>query len=71
MLIRRIEKFINIEKLKEDARKLGVNFITAGIAGVFLNHFEGIKTSAMLWSAMWVVSIGVFFLTFGLKRGKQ
>jgi hypothetical protein len=73
MLIERIEKQIDLKSLKEDFRKLGINFFTAGIIGVFLNHLAGYKLSTMLGTAAWVSGVGVWFLLVGLFkfRGKN
>jgi hypothetical protein len=71
MLIRDIGQVFDVVKLKKDSRKLGVNLITAGIAGTFLNHFEGIKVTPILWSTIWVIGLGSILLISGLKRGKK
>lgn len=68
MLIERIEKLINLEALQEDFRKIGVNFITAGIVGVFINHYVGTTLSIMFWSSAWVTCTGVFFSILGLLK---
>lgn len=68
MLLKRIEKHISLKALQEDFRKLGINFVTAGIIGVFVNHYVGTKLATMFWTAFWVTSAGLSFLTFGLFR---
>ena len=39
MLLERLERSIDLKALKEDFRKIGINFITAGVVGVFINHY--------------------------------
>lgn len=68
MLLERIEKRINLEALKEDFRKIGVNFITAGVVGVFINHYVGSTFSSMFWASLSVTSIGIMALYVGVLR---
>lgn len=68
MLLKRIEQLINVSFLKEDARKVGVNFITAGVVGVFINHFVGSHWSSMFWASLWITSIGFVLIFLGLIR---
>ena len=42
MLLGRLERSIDLKALKKDFRKIGINFITAGVVGVFINHYVGI-----------------------------
>jgi hypothetical protein len=73
MLLKRIESFFDLKSFKEDLRKLGINFITAGIVGVFINHYAGSKLSTMFWASLWVTCAGSIFLIIGLisLRGKK
>jgi hypothetical protein len=41
MWLERIEKHIDLEALKIEFRKIGTNFVTAGVVGVFINHYVG------------------------------
>jgi hypothetical protein len=72
MLLEHLEKRINLSFLREEFRKIGGNFITAGMVGIFINHYVGLKLSTMFWSAFWVSLSGAAFLTIGLIkiRGK-
>lgn len=70
MLLKRIESRIDINGLKEDFRKIGINLITAGIAGVFINHFTGSALRSMLWAALSVTAVGMIALYLGLRRRK-
>jgi hypothetical protein len=47
MLLARMEKLIDLKGLKEDLRKIGTNFVTAGVVGVFINHYVGSNFSDM------------------------
>jgi len=72
-MLERIEKRINLPALQEEFRKMGGNFVTAGIVGVFVNHYVGSDFSTMFFAASWIASIGLVFLTIGLmkKRGNK
>lgn len=39
MLLEHLERSRDLKALKEDFRKIGINFITAGIVGVFIKHY--------------------------------
>lgn len=61
-----LEKWCNVESVREDLRKLGVNFITAGIVGVFINHFVGSKFSIMFLTSLWITAFGVICSFVGI-----
>lgn len=64
----RLQKFIKYFKLnfiQEELRKIGANFITTGIVGIFINHFVGTKLSTMFIAAFSIAVIGIFLLAFG------
>ncbi|MES2997827.1 MAG: hypothetical protein V4700_00680 [Pseudomonadota bacterium] len=63
-----IEKALDLKALKEDFRKIGVNFITAGIVGVFINHYTGNNYAAIFLTSIALTSIGVVSLYLGLLR---
>lgn len=71
MLTEKIDQLIEFNILKEDLRKLGINFITAGIVGVFVNHFVGPSFHGMLETSALITTIGGALLFLGLKRGKK
>lgn len=62
----KLTKYFKFEILKEELRKIGVNFITAGIVGVFINHFVGATFSTMFWASFSIVTMGVIFLAVGI-----
>lgn len=70
MLIQRIKNNIDVVGLKEDLRKMGINFITAGIAGVFINHLVGSELRNMLYASLLVTTFGVIAMYAGLRRRK-
>lgn len=70
MLTKRIEKIFDIKNLKEDARKLGINLITAGTAGLFVTHIAGL-TKMVILSSMWLIFIGLLTTLLGLYRRKS
>ncbi len=70
MSIKKIEKNTNIDALKEDSRKIGVNFITAGTAALFLSHT--IHPTLWMWfGAFWIILMGTFALYLGIKNGRN
>lgn len=68
MLSRCIKKYIRLSALQEECRKIGTNFITAGIVGIFINHYVGSNFSTMFWAAIWISGFGLVLLTAGLFR---
>lgn len=70
-MIKKILKHFDFSLFREDARKIGVNFITTGIAGVFINHIVGNKTSSMLYASISIAGYGTIFLLIGLYRRKE
>lgn len=68
MLLERLESSIDLKALKEDFRKIGVNFITAGVVGVFINHYVGLNFSTMFWASLSITALGMLSLTLGLLR---
>ncbi len=68
MLLQYIKDRLDTHLLKEDFRKMGVNFITAGIVGVFVNHYVGISFPNMIWTALSITGLGIWFLYIGVRR---
>lgn len=73
MLLKYIKRFIDSGAFKEDLRKIGINFITAGIVGIFINHYVGYKLSAMFWASAGITCMGILSMALGLSklRGKK
>ncbi len=63
-----IEKHISFSTLQEEFRKIGVNFITAGIVGVFIYHYVGTNPLNMLWTSVSIIIMGGGALYFGVKK---
>jgi hypothetical protein len=72
-VIRFIESLFDFKAFQEDLRKIGVNFITTGIVGMFINHYAGLNFSTMFWASFWVAFLGLISLSCGLakKRGNH
>lgn len=66
-----LDRLIDFYFFKEALRKLGINFITAGIIGVFINHIAGYDLHVMQSAAIFISIAGIICLALGLKRGKQ
>lgn len=66
-----LERSINLEDLKDDFRKIGINFTTAGVVGVFINHPVGINLWAMSSTTASLTTIGIISLYLGLRKTKQ
>jgi hypothetical protein len=71
MLEKILQRYCDFHFLKEDFRKLGINFITAGIVGIFVNHMVGTKISVMLWASLWITITGMILLAIGLYKRKE
>ena len=67
MLLERIEKHISFEALKEDLRKIGINFVTAGTVGLFVTHIAGL-TLLVVGASIWVIITGLIASFLGLYR---
>jgi undecaprenyl pyrophosphate phosphatase UppP len=70
-MLKQIMDHLDKKSLKEDFRKIGVNFITAGIIGVFVNHIVGTKISTMLYTLVWICICGIILLFIGLHKGRN
>lgn len=46
-MLKSFKEYIRTDSLQDECKKIGVNFITAGVVGVFINHFVGTKFSTM------------------------
>lgn len=72
MLLKHIRKNFNMKELKEDFRSIGINFVTAGFVGIFINHYVGLQFSIMFWASVWITSCGGLFLSMVLlERNKS
>lgn len=71
MLLACLERSIYLKALKEDFRKIGINFITAGVVGVFINHYVGIDFWTMSLTSASLTTAGLIALYLGLRRNKQ
>lgn len=56
--------YFNFTVLKEDIRKLGVNFVSSGIIGLSIINFSKMSFSLILGS-LWLVIIGCIMLLYG------
>jgi len=70
LLLWYLDKFIDIVKTKDALVKLGINFITAGIVGVFVNHMAGYDINTMWSTAILIGCFGLICLTLGLGRDR-
>lgn len=61
-------KFFVDEKVKDTLVKLGINFITAGMVGVFVNHIAGYDVNTMQLSAGLISYYGLALLILGLRK---
>lgn len=71
-MIEQIKRHISFPVLKEEFRKIGVNFITGGIVGVFVYHYVGTDPLSMFWASTSITLIGSIALYFGVSnRGEK
>ena len=66
----KLEISVDLKALKEDFRKIGINFITAGVVGVFINHYVGMDFWTMSLTSASLTAIGVIPLYLGLRKNK-
>ncbi len=66
----KLERSVDLKALKEDFRKIGINFITAGVVGVFINHYVGMDFWTMSLTSASLTAIGVIPLYLGLRKNK-
>lgn len=71
MIHKRIGQLFDLAAAKEDCRKIGINFLTAGVVGVFIDHYVGSMLSTMFWASESIATLGVVFLAFGLWKFSQ
>ena len=67
-MLKRIEKHVSFPALKDELRKIGVNFITAGIVGVFVYHYAGTNPLNMFWASVVITIAGSVTLYFGIRK---
>src|SRR5260221_6232423 len=68
MLIKRVDDLFQLENLREDARKLGVNFITGGAGTLFIAR----STALTIWiviAAICVILTGIALTLGGSYKG--
>gem|GEM_PF-2761638 len=71
-LLMYLDRIIDVVQVQEVLLKLGVNFITAGIVGVFINHIAGTDAPTMQSVAVLISFIGLACILLGLlKKGKR
>lgn len=63
-----IKKQLDRSALKEELRRIGVNFFTAGVVGVFIYHYVGTDVVSMLWASGFITTLGLGFLYLGIKK---
>ena len=63
----RILKNFSIVRLKDEMRKLGVNFITGGFIGLFVTHITELKPFSIAMM-LWLILFGIIALGLGLYK---
>ena len=64
------ESSLSLLSLKEDCRKIGINFTTAGAIALFISNKANFSFWLLLGS-IWLIFIGTLFIIFGLKKDKS
>lgn len=67
-LLHYLDKLVDFGFFREALRKLGINFITAGVIGVFINHIAGYDLNIMQSAAVFISLAGVICLALGLFK---
>lgn len=57
-------------EFKNDARRLGINVLTATMVGGFITHATDMNRM-MFWMLIWSGFMGFGFVLFGLYRGEK
>ena len=65
--MKRVFKQFNKKLLKEDFRKLGINFITASAIGGFITHATKMTPMAIIL-IVWIGVAGLALVLFGLHK---
>jgi len=63
-----IERYIHFPALKEELKKIGVNFITAGIVGIFIQHYAGTNLLNMFSASVCITIVGTLALYGGIRK---
>lgn len=71
MVLKYIKRYFNLKALKEDLRKLAVNLMSAGIVGIYINHYVGTELSTMFWASVSIVISGGLLLALSIMRRKK
>lgn len=71
IVVKYIKKYIDSSALKEECKKMGVNFITAAVVGVFINHYVGTNLTNMLWTSELIGTFGCVLLYMGVKKSRD
>jgi hypothetical protein len=69
-MLKKILENFDIPSFKEDFRKIGINFITAGTVGLFVTHIAAL-TFYIVATSFGIVFSGVVVLLLGLYRRKH
>ena len=69
MLIKRIKKSFDFKSIQKDLRQLWVNFITAGVGGLFVAHITELTFGIFTASAC-VIIAGAACIVSGVYRRK-
>ncbi len=71
MLLKNIGWHLDLKAIQKDFRRLATNLMTAGIVGVYINHYVGTRFSTMFWASVSVTTFGAVLLIAGLLRRKK
>ena len=69
-MLKHLKERLNFDALKDDARKLGVNLITAGIIGLFITHVANTPILVKL-ASFGVIITGALFAGFRLYEQEK
>jgi len=68
LLFKYYDEFFASEKVRDVLIKLGINFVTAGIVGVFINRIAGSDATTMRLTAGLIAYFGLGLLILGLRK---
>jgi hypothetical protein len=71
MLLKNIKLHFDLKATQKDFRRLAVNLMTAGIVGVYINHYVGTSFSTMFWASVSIIALATILSIAGLLRRKK
>jgi hypothetical protein len=59
--------YIDTDSVKDIFKKIGINFVTAGVIGLFITHFDSWSRTTV-FGAGWVLALGSLSMLLSICR---